>query len=77
MPLFWKVVAAVETTVKFWVIAAVNDGASPNRKFFELHAKLDGKLPDGLVHKTINLFCLSLLLCRCASFGQDCQKLSI
>ena len=43
MPLFWKVVAALETTVKLWVIAAVNDGACPNRKFFELHAKLGGK----------------------------------
>ena len=62
MPLFWKVVAALETTVKLWVIAAVNDGASPNRKFFELHAKLGGKLPDGLVHKTINLFCMSRMI---------------
>ena len=62
MPLFWKVVAALETTVKLWVIAAVNDGASPNRNFFELHAKLGGKLPDGLVHKTINLFCLSRMI---------------
>ena len=34
MPLFWKVVAVLETTVKLKVIAAVNDGASPNRKFF-------------------------------------------
>ena len=37
MPLFWKVVAVLETTVKLKVIAAVNDGASPNRKFFNLH----------------------------------------
>ena len=62
MPLFWKVVAALETTVKLWVIAAVNYGASPNRKFLKLHAKLGGKLPDGLVHKTINLFCLSCMI---------------
>jgi hypothetical protein len=62
MPLFWKVVAALETTVKLWVIAAVNDGASPNRKFFALHAKLGGKLPDGLVYKTTNLFCLSRMI---------------
>ena len=56
MPLFWKVVAVLETTVKLWVLAAVNDGASPNRKFFALHSKLGGKLPDGLVYKTPNLF---------------------
>ena len=58
MPLFWKVVAVLETTVKLWVLAAVNDGASPNRKFFTLHAKLGGTLPNGLVYKTPNLFCL-------------------
>jgi hypothetical protein len=62
MPLFWKVVAALETTVKLWVLAAVNDGASPNRKFFALHSKLGGKLPDGLVYKTPNLFCLGRML---------------
>ena len=62
MPLFWKVVAALETTVKLWVLAAVNDGASPNRKFFALHSKLGGKLPDGLVYKTPNLFCLERMI---------------
>ncbi len=62
MPLFWKVVAVLETTVKLKVIAAVNDGASPNRKFFALHGKLGGKLPDGLVYKTPNLFCLSRMI---------------
>ena len=30
MPIFWKVVAVLETAVKLKVIAAVNDGASPN-----------------------------------------------
>ena len=34
MSLFWKVIGVL------WVCAAVNDGASPNRKFFDLHAKL-------------------------------------
>jgi hypothetical protein len=59
MLLFWKVVAVLETTVKLKVIAVVNDGASPNRKFFTLHAKLGGVLPDGAVYKTPNLFCLA------------------
>ena len=59
MPLFWKVVAVLETTVKLKVIAAVNEGASPDRKFFNLHANLGGVLPDGVVYKTPNLFCPS------------------
>ena len=62
MPLFWKVVAVLETTVKLWMLAAVNDGASPNRKFFALHSKLGGKLPDGLVYKTPNLFHLAWMI---------------
>ena len=62
MPLFWKVVAVLETTVKLKVIAAVNDGASPNRKFFNLHAYLGGVLPDGVVYKTPNLFCLARMI---------------
>ena len=48
--------------VKLWVIAAVNDGASPNRKFFALHAKLGGTLPCGLVYKTPNLFVLTRMI---------------
>ena len=59
LPLFWKVVGVLEATVKLWVIAAVNDGASPNRKFFALHSKLGGTVPDGLVYKTPNLFFLA------------------
>ena len=39
MPVFWKVVSALELSLKLMVCAAVNDGASPNRKFFCLHAK--------------------------------------
>ena len=62
MPLFWKVVAVLETTVKLKVIAAVNDGASPNRKFFNLHANLGGVLPDHVVCKTPNLFCLTRVI---------------
>ena len=33
MPLFWKVVVALESTVKLWVLAAVNDGASLTESF--------------------------------------------
>jgi hypothetical protein len=38
------------------VIAAVNDGASANRKFFELHSTLVGHLKEGLVYKVPNVF---------------------
>ena len=62
LPLFWKVVGVLETTVKLWVIAAVNDGASSNRKFFALHAKLGGTLPCGRVYKTPNLFFLARMI---------------
>ena len=62
LPLFWKVVGVLETTVKLWVIVAVNDGASPNRKFFALYSKLGGTLPDGLVYKIPNLFFLAWMI---------------
>ncbi len=45
MPLFWKVVAVLETTVKVKVIAAVNDGASPNRKFLHFIVSLVANYP--------------------------------
>ena len=38
MPIFWKVVSTLDISLKLWVCAAVNDGASPNRKFFRLQA---------------------------------------
>ena len=62
LPLFWKVVGVLETTAKLWVIAAVNDGASPNRKFFALHAKLGGTLPCGLMYKIPNFFFLARMI---------------
>jgi hypothetical protein len=34
MPIFWKVVSTLDISLKLCVCAAVNDGASPNRKFF-------------------------------------------
>jgi hypothetical protein len=57
MPLFWKAVSVLELACNLWVCAAVSDGASPNRKFFELHAGLVGKeYKDDFVYRTINLF---------------------
>ena len=42
MALFWRCVAILEINCNLWVITAVCDGASTNRKFFSLHKGLDG-----------------------------------
>ena len=39
MPIFWKVVSTLELSLDLWVVALVNDGASPNRNLFNLHIK--------------------------------------
>ena len=59
MPMFWKVVSTLELSLKLMVCAAVNDGASPNRKFFRLHAKLAVDLKCDVVYKTPNVFAMS------------------
>ena len=45
--------------------AAENDGASPNRKFFCLHAKLAADLKCDVVYKTPNLFAMSRFIYFC------------
>ena len=56
MPLFWKAVCVLELICNLWVCAAVADGASPNRLFFELHADLVDVGSADVVHYTTNLF---------------------
>ena len=56
MPIFWKVVSTLELSLDLWVVALVNDGASPNRKLFNLHIKLAIDRKCDVVYKTINLF---------------------
>ena len=57
MPLFWKAVSILEVCCNLWVCAAVSDGASSNRKFYELHAALVGEdYSVDVIHRTINLF---------------------
>ena len=51
-PLEWKVVQRLERC-GLNVIAFSFDGASPNRKFYKMHASLS----DGVVHKRRNPFC--------------------
>lgn len=50
MPLFWKAISALELVCNLWVCAAVADGASPNRLFFQLHAELVDPGSGDLVH---------------------------
>ena len=60
MPILWKIVSVLELSLKLWVVAAVNDGASPNRKFFNLHSNLIGEDPNhDIVYKTQNVFAMS------------------
>ena len=46
---FWKIVGVLEVSSNLWVIAVVNDGASPNKKFFELHSMFMGDLESNVV----------------------------
>ena len=56
MPIFWKVVSTLELSLDLWVVGLVNDGASPNRKLFNLHVKLAVDQKCDVVYQTINLF---------------------
>ena len=55
MPLFWEAVAILELECNLWVIAATADGASPNRRFYQLHNQI-ADVPNELCYKTINFF---------------------
>ena len=59
MSLFWKAVRVLELGCNLWICAAVSDGASPNRRFCELHAGIGNNASEGIVHVTVNLFCPS------------------
>ncbi|XP_028413907.1 uncharacterized protein LOC114536754 [Dendronephthya gigantea] len=62
MPLFWKVVGVLELSLNLWVCAAVNDGASPNRTFIDLHAKYVSDLQLDVVHNVHNIFATHLFI---------------
>ena len=55
MPLFWKAVSILELLCNLWVCAAVSDGASPNRLFYELHSGLV-EPGEEVINYTPNLF---------------------
>ena len=50
MALFWEAVAILEYRCNLWVVAATSDGASPNRRFYQLHRE-----NNELCHKTVNI----------------------
>ena len=54
-PLFWRSVAILEITCKLKVIAAMSDGASPNRSFYKMHNALSNNISD-ITYKACNLF---------------------
>ena len=56
MPLFWKAVSVLELVCNLWVCAAVSDGASPNRLFYQLHADLVEPDCGDVINYTPNLF---------------------
>ncbi|XP_012566352.2 uncharacterized protein LOC105850424 [Hydra vulgaris] len=56
MPTFWEAVGVLELTCKLYVIAAVSDGAAPNRKFYRMHSMFDDKLDCNVVHRCINIY---------------------
>ena len=52
--------SVLELSLNLYVVAAINDGASPNRKFFNLHYNLAGEDPkQDIVYKTQNVFAMS------------------
>ena len=56
--IFWKAIAVLELTCNLWVAAATSDGASPNRKFYQIHFGLDGGSDKGVTYRVKNLFSL-------------------
>lgn len=56
MSMFWKAVGVLELSLNLWVIVAVNDGASLNRKFFELHSQYMRDMDGDVIYKVHNVF---------------------
>ena len=59
MPIFWKIVSTLKLSLNLYALGLVNDGASPNRKLFNLDTELVNDLNCDVVFKTINLFATS------------------
>ena len=57
MGLFWMAVSILEDNCNLWVIAATSNGASPNRKFYQMH-----RAGIELCNKTMEIY---IFLFRC------------
>lgn len=55
-PIFWRAVSILEMNCNLAVVAATVDGASPNRRFFQMHAGIQGNTENDVVFRTKNLF---------------------
>ena len=79
IPTFWEAVAILELTCQLPVIAAVSDGASPNRKFYRMHSDIDDKIDAGITHRTINLYAPDQHICFfcCCTSPENNKKLYI
>ena len=57
IPIFWRGVAILQLKVNLNVVAAISDGASPNRRFYQLHNSFGGNISNtDIVYKTKKLF---------------------
>ena len=75
MSIFWEAVSYLELTCRLPVVAYVCDGASPNRKFFNMH---NTDVGEKLQHKAQNPFCSDryvYIFCRCPSFDENIKEL--
>ena len=52
---FWRAVSILEDNCQLHVIAAVSDGASPNRSFYRMHKNISG-VESQVVYRTENIF---------------------
>ena len=77
--IFLRIISVLEVSLNLWVVAAVNDVASPNKKFSHLHCNLTGEPKHDLVYKTQYLcnVTLYLLLCRFATPDKNNQELPL
>jgi hypothetical protein len=81
MSLFWRIVAVLEVSLNLHVCAAVNDGASPNQKFFVCIPSSPKKWIAMLCIKhqifTVSTITIHFLFRRFPTFIEDRKELSL
>ena len=56
MSIFWIAISILELTCNLHAIASASNGASSNRKFYQMHHLLCGSADKNVVYRTINLY---------------------